>query len=49
MRINVYRISGTVVVRLPRDYVKEHEIKKTGFVNVREDEHGNLILTPEVK
>lgn len=49
MRIKIYQISGTIVVRLPRDYAKQHEIKKTGFVNVREDENGNLILSPEVK
>ena len=49
MKIHVYQISGTVVLRLPREYVRDHEIKKTGFVNVREDEHGNLILSPEVK
>jgi hypothetical protein len=49
MKINIYTISGTVVIRLPRDYVKDHEIRKTGFMNVREDENGNLILSPEVR
>ena len=49
MRIKVYELSGTTVVRLPRDYVKDHQIRKTGFVNVREDESGNLILSPEVR
>ena len=49
MRIKIYQISGTTVLRLPRDYVKQHEIRKTGFVNIREDENGNLILTPEVR
>ena len=49
MRIKIYEISGTTVVRLPRDYVKDHEIRKTGFVNIREDENGNLILSPEVR
>ena len=49
MKVKVYAIHGTTVLRLPRDYVKDHEIRKTGFVNVREDENGNLILSPEVK
>ena len=49
MRIKIYEISGTTVVRLPRDYVIDHQIRKTGYVNIREDEHGNLILSPEVK
>jgi hypothetical protein len=49
MRIKIYDISGTTVVRLPREYVRDHEIRETGFVNVREDENGNLILSPEVK
>lgn len=48
MRINIYEISGTVVVRMPRDYVKDHAIKKSGYVNLREDEHGNLIISPGV-
>ena len=49
MRIKVYELSGTTVLRLPIDYVKQHEIRKTGFMNVREDKSGNLILTPEVR
>lgn len=49
MRVKVYEMHGTTVLRLPHDYVKEHEIRKTGFVNIREDENGNLILTPEVQ
>ena len=47
MRLRVYEMHGTTVVRIPYDYAKDHQIRKTGYVNVREDEHGNLILTPE--
>ena len=49
MRLKIYKIHGTTVVRLPFNYVEEHEIRKTGYVNIREDENGNLILTPEVE
>ena len=49
MRLKIYKIHGTTVIRLPYDYVRQHEIRKAGFVNIREDEEGNLILTPEVK
>jgi antitoxin component of MazEF toxin-antitoxin module len=49
MKIKIYEISGTTVVRLPRDYVKDHEIRKTGYVHVRENEDGDLIISPEVR
>ena len=48
MKVKVYEMHKTTVLRLPYDYVKEHDIRKTGYVNIREDEHGNLILSPEV-
>ena len=49
MRTKIYDISGTVAVRIPRDYVRQFRIKESGFMDIREDEHGNLILSPEVK
>ena len=48
MRLKVYEMHGTTVVRIPYDYAKDHQIREKGYVNIREDEHGNLILTPEV-
>ena len=48
MKVKVYEMHNTTVLRLPYDYVKEHQIREKGYVNIREDEHGNLILTPEV-
>lgn len=47
MKVGIYDISGTIVVRIPRDYAKDHQLKKIRFVNMREDEQGNLIITPE--
>lgn len=48
MKMHLYEISGTIVVRLPREYVKDHNLKETRTVNLREDEHGNLIISPGV-
>ena len=48
MKIKIYEMAGTTAIRLPADYVRDHQIRKTGFMHVREDEHGNLILSPEV-
>lgn len=48
MKIKIYEMAGTTALRLPAEYVKDHQIRKTGYVNVREDENGNLIISPEV-
>ena len=49
MKVKIYLMHGTTVVRIPYNYVKDHKIRNSGFVNLREDENGNLILTPLVK
>lgn len=49
MKVKIYEMHGTTVVRIPYNYVKDHKIRNSGFVNLREDENGNLILTPEVQ
>ncbi len=48
MKVKIYVMHGTTVVRIPYNYARDHKIRNSGFVNLREDENGNLILTPEV-
>ena len=47
MKTKIYQISGTVAVRTPRDYVRQFRIKESGYMDIREDDEGKLILSPE--
>ena len=46
MKTKIYEISGTVAVRIPRDYVRKFRIKESGYMDIREDDEGKLILSP---
>ena len=46
MKTKIYEISGTVAVRIPRDYVRQFRIKESGYVDIREGDEGKLILSP---
>ena len=46
MKTKIYEISGTVAVRIPRDYVRQFRIKESGYMDIREDDEGKLILSP---
>ena len=47
MRTKVYDISGTIAVRLPHDFVRQYNVKESGFVDVREGDEGSLIIRVE--
>lgn len=46
MRMKIYELNGTTVVRLPREYVIQYGIRKAGFIDLREDESGRLVISP---
>ena len=47
MRTKIYDISGTVAVRIPHDFVKQYDVRKTGYLDVREGDEGSLIIRVE--
>ena len=45
VRIKITSIGGTVLVRIPLDWKREKNLKKGDFVNVTEDQDGNLVIS----
>ena len=47
MRTKIYSINGTVAIRIPHDFVKQYDVKKSGYLDVREGDEGCLIIRAE--
>ena len=50
MKMKLQKIGSSVFVRLPLDYVRLYKLREVGMVNLKEDNDGNLVISPlEVK
>ena len=49
MKMKVTDIGGSVYVRLPLDWIREHQIHEIGIIRMRETDDGSLVISPEVK
>ena len=46
MKVKITPIGATVFVRLPLDWKREKNLRKGSFVDVRENDDGNLVISP---
>ena len=47
MKMKVTDIGGSVYVRLPLDWAREHHIRETGTIRMKESDDGSLVISPE--
>jgi bifunctional DNA-binding transcriptional regulator/antitoxin component of YhaV-PrlF toxin-antitoxin module len=47
MKVKITKVSTTCYVRLPLDWRREKGIKTGDFVNLRENENGDLVISTE--
>ena len=46
MKMKLQKIGSSVFVRLPLDYVRAYNLREVRMINLKEDEHGNLVISP---
>ena len=46
MKMKVTDIGGSVYVRLPLDWIREHQIHEIGIIRMRETDDGSLVISP---
>ena len=46
MNLKIQNLGGSVYVRLPLDWIREHQIRETGIIRMRETDDGSLLISP---
>lgn len=46
MKLKVQNLGGSLYVRLPLDWIREHRIREIGSVQMRENDQGSLVVSP---
>ena len=49
MKVRLQKIGSTMYVRLPLDYVRLYNLREVQAVDLKEDENGSLVISPEVR
>ena len=49
MKEKIQNLGGSVYVRLPLDWIREHRILEIGIIQIRESDDGSLVISPEVR
>ena len=47
MKEKIQNLGGSVYVRLPLDWIREHRIREIGIIQIRESDDGSLVISPE--
>lgn len=47
MKLKVQNVGGSLFIRLPLDWIREHRIREIGTVQIREDDRGSLVLSAQ--
>jgi antitoxin component of MazEF toxin-antitoxin module len=45
MQMKVQKIGSSVFVRLPLDFVRYYNLREVGFVNLKENDDGDLVIS----